>query len=287
MKKALFNKISIIQSLFDNDLHTGTKIKEDIELFNFASKKDIRIELFDANTKKEFFGIINNLIDGVLNDASFPILHIEAHGSSDKQGIVLQSNEFISWADLKPCLIKLNTATRLNLLVVFSLCHGAYFSSHFTPSDIAPCWGLIGPTKALGGPALLRSFSAFYKEFFASGSGDAAVEKLNESSPKGDLDYLFTTATTFFINVYKDYLKEKCTEKSYDERALAMRKKLEKDGLHKIPSLSNIINIGELKRRLKSPQKDFFEEHKTKYFMIDLFPENKKRFKVTYQDVIK
>jgi hypothetical protein len=65
-----------------------------------------------------------------------------------------------------------------------------------------------------------------------------------------------------------------------------MRKKLEKNGLHKIPSLHNIINIGELKRRLKSPRKDFFEKHKTEYFMIDLFPENKRRFKVTYQDVI-
>jgi hypothetical protein len=169
----------------------------------------------------------------------------------------------------------------LNLLVVLSLCHGAHFTSHLNPLDRAPCWGLVGPTKALEGPELLRSFSGFYKEVFASGSGDAAVEKLNESSPKEDINYYFTTATTSFTNVYKNYLKKKCTKKSYDERARAMRKKLKKSDLHKIPS------IGELRRKLKSTQKDFFEKSKTKYFMIDLFPENKRHFKVTYQDVIK
>ena len=158
MKKALFNKISVVQSLSDNDLHTGTKVKDDIELYNFAYRRDLQIELFDASNKKEFFDIINNLTDDALNHGSFPVLHIEAHGSSDKQGVVLQSNEFISWTDLKPYLINLNTATRLNLLLVFSLCHGAHFTRHLNPSDRAPCWGLVGPTKALEGPDTIRKF---------------------------------------------------------------------------------------------------------------------------------
>jgi len=280
MKKNIFDKISIVQSLSDNDLHTGTKVKDDIELYNFAYGRDLKIELFDANTKSEFIDIISSLTQKALNDASFPVLHIEAHGSSDQQGVILKSNEFISWPDLKPHLINLNAATRLNLLVVFSLCHGAHFTSHLTPSDRAPCWGLVGPTKALQGYELLSSFSAFYKEVFASGSGGTAVRKLNESSPNGDINYYFTDATTFFINVYRNYLKKHCTKKAYDERARAMRKKLKKSNPAKIPS------IGELRRKLKSTQKDFFEKYRMKYFMVDLFPENGNRFKVTYEDVM-
>jgi hypothetical protein len=280
MKKNIFNNISVVQSLSDNDLHTGTKVKDDIDLYNFAYGRGLNIELFDANTKREFIDIIASLTQKALNEASFPLLHIEAHGSSDQQGIILKSNEFISWTDIKPHLINLNAATRLNLLVVFSLCHGAHFTSHLTPSDRAPCWGLVGPTKALKGSQLLGSFSAFYKEVFASGSGAAAVEKLNESSPKGDIDYHFTTATTFFINVYRNYLKDHCTERAYGDRAHAIRKKLKKSNLAKVPS------IGELRRKLKSTQKDFFEKYKVKYFMIDLFPENENRFKVIYQDVM-
>ena len=261
-------------------MHTGTKLKEDIDLFNFAYGRGLTIELYDTNTKREFIDILDSLTRKAQDDASFPVLHIEAHGSSDQQGIILQSNEFISWTDLKPHLKNLNVATRLNLLVVLSSCYGAHFASHLTPSDSAPCWGLVGPTKALKGPELLGSFSAFYQEVFASGSGGMAVEKLNESSPKGDINYYFTDATTFFINVYKNYLAKHCTKKAYEDRARAMRKQLKKGNLSEIPS------IGELRRKLKSTEKDFFEKYKEKYFMIDLFPENKNRFKVTYQDVM-
>jgi hypothetical protein len=59
-----------------------------------------------------------------------------------------------------------------------------------------------------------------------------------------------------------------------------MRKELKKGNPIKVPS------IGELKRKLKSTQKDFFEKFRSKFFMIDLFPENKRRFLVTYEDVI-
>ena len=120
MKKVIFNKISIVQSLPDHGLHTGTKVKEDIESYNFAYDRGLQIELLDANTISEFIGILNSLTEKAKNDASFPVLHIEAHGSSDQQGIVLKSNEFMSWTDLKPHLINLNVATRLNLFVVFS-----------------------------------------------------------------------------------------------------------------------------------------------------------------------
>jgi hypothetical protein len=237
--------------------------------------------LFDANNRQEFVNIFDSLTKNAKNDASFPILHIEAHGSSNLQGLVLQSGEFISWTELKPHLIGLNTATRLNLLVVFSLCHGGHFTRHLNPSGRAPCWGLVGPTKALSGSELLHSFSAFYKEVFASGSASAAIEKLNESSPQDDINYYFTTAASFFINVYKTCLEKHCTKTAYGNRARSLRKQISKTHPSRIPS------IGQLRRKLESIQKDFFEKYKVRYFMIDLFPENANLFRVTYQDVIK
>jgi hypothetical protein len=163
---------------------------------------------------------------------------------------------------------------------VLSLCNGAYFTKCLKPQDRAPCWGLVGPMKKLSGPELLGNFSAFYKEVFASASMGAAVEKLNELPFKGVINYYFTTAATFFFNVYQNYLNVQCTDKAYSGRARAMRKELKKGNPIKVPS------IGELKRKLKSTQKDFFEKFRSKFFMIDLFPENKRRFLVTYEDVI-
>ena len=148
MDKFVIHEISIIQSLPSRELHTGSKIKEDIEVVNSAYNRNINIQLFDVNTKNEFFNIIEKITEKVIFEKSIPILHIDAHGSSDKQGIILKNNEFISWVDCKPFLIDLNKATRLNLMVVFSLCYGAYFASNLQPSDRSPCWGLVGPTEA-------------------------------------------------------------------------------------------------------------------------------------------
>jgi len=281
MNIARFNKISVVQSLPPSDLHTGTRIGEDVETYNLAYDRGLRIELLDAITKDDFLGILKALAEKAHYDASYPVLHIEAHGSSDCQGIVLGSGEFISWAGLKPHLINLNIETKLNLLIVLSLCHGAHFTMHLNPSDRAPCWGLVGPTRALTGPALLRSFSAFYREVFASGDAEPAIDRLNESASDGDIDYYFTTATESFINVYRKYIRSYCTEKSYGERARLIRKQLKKKGISNLPS------IGRVRRGLRSTERDFFEKYRRKYFMVDLFPENEKRFRVSYSDVIR
>lgn len=54
MNKVIFNKISVVQSLSDSELHTGTKVKDDIELYNFAYARGLEIELLDAKDKNEF-----------------------------------------------------------------------------------------------------------------------------------------------------------------------------------------------------------------------------------------
>jgi hypothetical protein len=96
MDRVIFDKITIIQSLQANDLHTGTKVREDLEQYNIVYGRRLQIELFDTETKNDFLKVIKNLTEKAINDVSFPVLHIEAHGSEDKEGIILKSNEFIS-----------------------------------------------------------------------------------------------------------------------------------------------------------------------------------------------
>jgi hypothetical protein len=213
-------------------------------------------------------------------EACSPVLHIEVHGTTDHQGIAFSSGDDCLWSDVKPYLISINQASRLNLLIVFSLCYGAYFSEHLVPPDRAPCWGLIGPTKEVKGSYLLESFSSFYKEIFQTGDGNKAIRELNRKASVNDIDYYFTTATMFFRNVYERYIETRCTEKIYKERASRLRKRLKKDRAPKIPS------IGNLKRQYKSSERYYFEKFKEIFFMIDLFPENAERFNVEYSEVV-
>ncbi len=280
MKRILFNKILVLQSLADYELHTGTKIKEDLDSYNDAFQQGLRIELINIGNKEGLFAVLVDLEKQVKLNASYPVLHIDAHGSSDHDGIILNSGEFCGWSDLKPYLIKLNIATRLNLLVVLSLCYGAHIAEHLTPQDRAPCWGLVGPTKAVNSVYLLESFSAFYREIFETADGSRAVSNLNKNVSEHDIDYYFTTADSFFKIVYKNYIKELCSIKAYDQRARKLRKRLKKDNIQNLPS------IGKLRRRFKATQRDYFEKFREEFFMVDLFPENAERFNIKYSEVI-
>ena len=81
------------------------------------------------------------------------------------------------------------------------------------------------------------------------------------------------------LNVYKNYVQELCTDRAYKDRALNMLRELKKRDLSSKP------DIGQLKKTLKSKQKHFFEKYKKQYFMMDLFPENRSRFKIKYEDI--
>lgn len=279
MNKTLFNKISIIESLKDSDLHTGKKLKEDLDLFCNIFNNELYTEYFEVSNAIEFRELLQELTIESEQKGSFPILHVEVHGSDKQDGLILESGEFLSWNELRPLFSKLNQATKFNLLLVLSMCSGGHFIKELGPNDRAPCWGMVGPTDTIAGRMLLTDFSSFYQEFFKTLSGDSAIKKLNSEKRDSDTDYLFTTAIAFFKTVYADYLKKYCTHNLYRERAQALRKKLKKQ------KKSNLPNIGRIIRDYKSQEKYMFEKYKTKYFMIDLFPENENRFEITYSDV--
>lgn len=281
MEKHRFNKVFIIQSLNDSELHTGNRIKEDLDTYNSAFPHGVSIKLIDVGSKQEFFTVLKDVERFSKTNPCSPVLHIEAHGTTYHQGIIFSSGDYCGWNDVKPYFIAINKATRLNLLIVFSLCYGAHFTEHLVPPDRAPCWGLVGPTKAVKGSYLLESFSAFYREIFQTGDGNKAIRELNKNASANDIDYFFTTASMFFKNVYERYIESRCTEKAYEERASKLRKRLKKDNASRIPSKGN------LKRQYKSSERHYFEKFREIFFMIDLFPENAERFNVQYTQVVK
>jgi hypothetical protein len=278
-KRALFSRIVILQSLSPSEPHTGTKIREDIEVSNLFYNRGLQIEFKDVSKKTDFLFELRNLAEGTRKSGNNPLIHIEAHGSNDTTGLVLSSSEFIGWEELKKPLIDLNIATRNNLFVVLSACYGAYLTTIVLPTDRAPCWGLVGPTKPLQADHLLRSFSRFYQELLASGNGRKAVEQLNSDAGKNGINYSLTVAEDFFAMVNEKYISKYCTNSQYEKRAREIRKQLKNRG-------ASPPSPGSLKRFYKGTEKSFFEKFKNIFFMIDLFPENASRFTVKYEDII-
>tara|TARA_B100000959_G_C14990065_1_gene627456 strand:- start:2482 stop:3324 length:843 start_codon:yes stop_codon:yes gene_type:complete len=279
MKSANFSKIVVIQSLGENDFHTGIKLHEDIDVLNVAYDKGLKVEFVDVLDK---VGLIKCLEDQIV-DAQVsgfrPLLHIEAHGSAEKDGLVLK-NGFISWQELKEPLTKLNELTKCHLIVVFAACYGAHFLSCLSVIDRAPCWAAIGPKKTLSAESILSSFTAFYREILETGKGGKAVRLLNETLSKVETPYLFIPAESFFTKVYQGYLSIYCSPEALNNRARKMSRKLKKIGAVKQPGK------GHLKRMLKSTQEGSFLKYKRHFFMMDIYPENELRFTVEYLDIV-
>ena len=279
VKRAEFSRIVILESLSSSDLHTGRKIREDIEVSNLFHDRGLQVEFHDVAKKADFISQLGKLTRETKKLENNPLIHIEAHGSSDTKGLILGSGEFVSWEELKRPLIDLNIATRNNLFIVLSACYGAYLTTIVLPTDRAPCFGLVGPKKVLGAGYLLKSFSRFYQELLASGKGSEAVKQLNLDAGQSGLNYSLTDAETFFAMVNEKYFGKYCTNSQYDKRATEIIEQLKAMG-------KSAPRIGWIKKHYRRTQKQYFEKFKTRFFMIDLFPENTNRFTVRYEDIM-
>jgi hypothetical protein len=259
MFTANFSKISIVQSLHIGDMRTGRRLREEMKDSKLINNQILEIEIFD-----------------ITNSGRFPVLHIECHGS--KAGIVLADRSTVTWAELKPALININVATRCNLLVILGACYGGYLGEVMQPVDRAPFWGMIGPTAEVFPEELLFGFKAFYSRFFASLSGDESLEALLSFQLRQG-GYTFTSAGGFFKTVYAGYLANYCTPGELDKRAKRMSRSIKKSGALSRPSK------GALKRTLRRTEESYYRKYYEKFFMVDLYPENAKRFDVPFSEV--
>lgn len=111
-------RIAIIEWLDENERHTGTELKKRLE-----NRPDHQLltELYICRTKDDVFRAIVSITQSVRARGT-PILHIEAHGSTDYSGFIGPTGELVTWEELSDPLRALNVATRFNLVVIAAAC---------------------------------------------------------------------------------------------------------------------------------------------------------------------
>ncbi len=274
-----FSRIVILESLPENEWKTFNFLRDDIEAVSVFHDRDVSIDTVSAKTEKDFWGELEKLKNIVVESGDYPILHIECHGSEDKKGLVLSDNTFISWEELKPLFTEINIATKCNFFITLAICNGAYLGEIILPMDRAPCWGVLGPTEESESGHLLASYTAFYKELLTSLDGNKALSKLN-SSAENKVRYSIITAEWLFRSAFKNYLSKHATNTEYWRRAKKARQELQNNDT-KSPSTQDIVQM------YKISEKPTFYEYLERFFMADIYPENKNRFYVTYEEIIK
>jgi hypothetical protein len=109
-------------------------------------------------------------------DHYIPLLHIECHGR--EEGLEFADGSQLTWADMKPYFVALNTATRLNLIVVVAACFGGAIGGSVRAEERAPFWAFLAPKREIGAGDLEDALSVFYQTLLITRSSEQAMAAL-------------------------------------------------------------------------------------------------------------
>lgn len=267
-----FNQILVVDSVPIGERNTARNLHADVAMRAKLVEEAPAVVYLRVESSDHFLAVLDQLIAAVEQHQHVPILHIECHGS--QEGLQFADGSRSRWLELKPKLMALNTATRLNLLVIVSACEGSAIASTVGVVDRAPLWGFIGPMREVYPEQLEISFLAFYETLFRSRSASEAMAALRKSAP--DSTYMLMTAETMFQLIWDHYQAEYENTEAVAERAYRLHVQMADWPPERRRTPEGIAQFSrEINPRI-------FERFRDRFFMLDLYPENASRFDVRY-----
>jgi hypothetical protein len=275
-----FDSIIVIESLRSEDMKTGEWLYYRV-LDSWAQRNaPFYTKLYQPASRAEFLGVLDEVRDCLFRNGHRPILHIEAHGSSD--GLQLGSDEEVRWEDLRDRFTEMNESSAINLLVVMAMCAGWHLSRLLLPMHRAPVWGVVGPIDDRVQTGDLReAMESFYRVLLSSFDARTALAAMNQHVPYESWQYLLETAETMFCRVFHHYIKDLCTE----DQLQARENEIVSEVVRR--QQGNLLVAFDARERARLMLRDhaaMFAFYRRIFFMIDEHPEGDTRFRLTYED---
>lgn len=273
-----------IISIDEDDQKDGIRTIFDNIVKPRCETKNLGCEYIVVSDSVELIRLIDRIERETLANSTYPYLHLECHGNED--GIKLKSGSRIKWDELRKLFTKINIASKNNLVISMAACYGGYFTFSLIKSieTINGCrsvaLAIVGPDNEISDYNLDLGFASYFNEFLESRNLNKALERLNIDS-KYEGKYLVDTNSNTFKFVIEFYVQKMLTD-HFDSIQQVQEKMrfLEEDFLLKQRRRMRDDERLELRRRIfdKKFYLNFFNEMRHKYFLIDLHPENDKRF---------
>ena len=272
-----FNRIYVIESLPEGDEKTGTQLHNDLLRWLEYRYPGFKSVLLEPCNKEDW----NEKMASIQEDAEqgiSPIIHFEIHGSTNKDGLVLASGELVTWYEMRMHLETINIASRMNLFVSLAVCHGAYLLTQYHLDQRAFCYGVLGSFDVLTVDDLKIRFFEFYQELFDTFSIHKAYQKLLNSNPGVQVDYQCISALEIFHRNYRNYILTQVEDpERVKERALEAA---EESGLVLITPTMKEAFQQDFANELHNTKDKFYQEHSTKFLLLDMFPERRAEFNI-------
>jgi hypothetical protein len=212
-----------------------------------------------------------------------PVLHLESHGDENGLGGPdgAGGKEVLSWDELTDPLQELNLMTRCNLVVVVAACIGFAGIMALVRGPRAPAIALIGPDADIMVSNLLSATKEFYRRWMDENPNlDEIVDSASREAGSVSFDW-----EPFAVLAYNALAEQLIFSMRQDEQ----RKK--KDQFRQRMIEENLWPAAEIERRLShvfspSYQANLTQQLWDKMFMIDLYPNNRKRFEVNWSEIV-
>lgn len=273
-----FHKIWVLESLPIGDLKTGRNLYENHIKSAQINGRQIPSEYVVVNTTLELFETLKR-IKTEADNFTWPLLHIECHG--EEKGLHLSNGDFVAWEALKHYLIEINKSTKFNLLIFLAACKGAWIIHTANSLNVpSPFWGVVAPINDIKAGELQTDLDNFYGTLFLSGDINAAFDSLDKDSEAKN-KYNFSSAEALFITAYRKYYKSQCVGKAKHQRVEALLSTARQ-------VYGDRVSVKDARNHIKRSLSNgafWFNKYKRSFFLVNIYPENEQRFKLTFHHV--
>ena len=192
----LNNATIILDCLTSSDLQTARRLYEDVMHLDGGINYQ-KIDSVDT-LRKVLSRIKVDCSKGML-----PIIHIEAHGDSNKGIQVGDKKDVFSWKELVDSLREINILTKNNTVVILAACEGLYAILQIRIFQPTPFAFLIGSQDKISAGDLDKHMVKFYSTLVKTGSAAVAMKEIP------DRMQLFHSEQFFLIAIgrhFKQYM---------------------------------------------------------------------------------
>ena len=191
------------------------------------------------------------------------------------------NSELLTWEELTEPLQQLNLATRCNLVVFVAACVGFAGIKTFRGGPRAPAVALVGPDAPVASSNLLWGTKEFYRRWLDK---DPRLAQIAESASREAGTITFEWEP-FPVLCYEALIEHLITTIRPAERLLRkgrLRQRMLEETTLSVPEIdSRLAHLPPL-----PPWADLQQDW-DRMFMIDLYPENEKRFGVDMRAIVK
>ena len=277
------NKVWIIEWLPPNEQLTGQLLHDWMK-----DRRPGWSAYFPCKNKVTVLAAIEQATAYAKKSGMTPVLHIEAHGDKDENGLVGPDDngrsELLAWHELTNPLQQLNLVTHCNLVVVVAACTGFAGIKAFDHGPLAVAAALVGPLVPLSPRQLLLGAKEFYRRWMDENPNltDIVASASREASTEAEV--VTFEYEPFVIFAYEAMIEPLIISMRPDER----RKRIERLR-SRLLTETGLSTAEVMHRSMRLPPLPFpadLQKMWDERFMIDLFPENRDRFGVDMAAII-